>query len=249
MMAHPGHELVVHAWLQQEAPRVGVLTDGSTRDMPSRLDSTRKLLDQAGSSVSALFGRHTDAALYERILDHDADLFVGLARDVSKEIVAERIDRVVGDCIEGYNVVHDLFRVAINTGIALAERELSRPIENYEYPLFERPGPLFAGADPGPSIVLTQQMRADKLAAARAYRALDREVKATIERHGVEAFATEWLRPVSEAPGDYVLTEMPPVYERFGEFLVRSGEFEHVIRYEEHMLPITEALGDLAEHG
>jgi hypothetical protein len=248
MMAHPGHELVVHAWLQQAAPRVGVLTDGSTREMPSRLDSTRKLLDQAGSPISALFGRHTDAALYERILDRDIDLFVGLAREVSKEIVAERIERVVGDCVEGYNVVHDLFRIAINAGIAIAERELSRPVQNYEYPLFERPGPRFAGDDPGPSIVLTEQMRADKLEAARAYKALDREVKATIERHGVDAYATEWLRPVRDAH-TYRLTEMPPVYERFGEFLVRTGEFDEVIRYREHMLPITDALADLAENG
>lgn len=37
MIAHPGHELLVHGWLEVAHPRVFVLTDGSGRCAQSRL--------------------------------------------------------------------------------------------------------------------------------------------------------------------------------------------------------------------
>lgn len=249
LMAHPGHELLVHGWLHREVPRVGVLTDGSTRQSNSRLESTQRLLERAGTPIGSLFGRHTDASLYERILDRDADLFTQLAREVSKEMVAEQIECVVGDAVEGYNAVHDLFRQVINTGVAIAERETGRAIENYEFALFNRPGPHREGEATGRELLLTGEAREQKFAAARSYAALDREVQVCLDRYGMEAYATEWLRPVQEAPGQYRVAENPPVYERFAEHLRSRGEFEHVIRYEQHLLPIATALGDVARHG
>jgi len=44
IIAHPGHELRVHYWLEQAKPAVCVLTDGSGRTQKSRLDSTTGVL-------------------------------------------------------------------------------------------------------------------------------------------------------------------------------------------------------------
>src|SRR5262245_41002456 len=44
LFAHPGHELRVHHFLEQAAPTVAVLTDGSGSTGQPRLDESRELL-------------------------------------------------------------------------------------------------------------------------------------------------------------------------------------------------------------
>jgi hypothetical protein len=44
IIAHPGHEIRVHGWLERAKPVVYVLTDGSGRSGQSRLASTARLL-------------------------------------------------------------------------------------------------------------------------------------------------------------------------------------------------------------
>ena len=106
VIGHPGHELMVHGWLETTQPRVFVFTDGSGRSNRSRLGSTTTVLNQAGAKGSEIYGRLTDAEAYEAILNHDFDLFLGLARELCEAFAAERIDCVAGDAFEGYNPVH-----------------------------------------------------------------------------------------------------------------------------------------------
>src|SRR5262245_66403039 len=80
LVAHPGHELLLHGWLHAERPRVFVLTDGSGRDGASRLDATSRLLEQASAACGAVYGRYPDRVVYEALLDGDTALFVGLAK-------------------------------------------------------------------------------------------------------------------------------------------------------------------------
>ncbi|HXK25826.1 MAG TPA: hypothetical protein VMS55_24370, partial [Myxococcota bacterium] len=84
--------------------------------------------------------------------------------------------------------------------------------------------------------------RAAKRAAALAYTELDREVRFSIERYGETSYTTEWLRRSDAQPGEYDLRDDAPVYERYGEFLARSGQVERPIRYREHLLPVADAL-------
>jgi hypothetical protein len=44
MIAHPGHELRVHHWIERTRPLVFVLTDGSGHTGVSRLASTTAVL-------------------------------------------------------------------------------------------------------------------------------------------------------------------------------------------------------------
>src|SRR4051794_29308473 len=49
VVAHPGHELRVHGWIEAVRPLVHVLTDGSGSSGRSRLESTRRVLGPTGA--------------------------------------------------------------------------------------------------------------------------------------------------------------------------------------------------------
>src|SRR5437660_1178518 len=67
-IAHPGHELLVHGWVELVKPSVFVLTDGSGRTNQSRLESTTAILNQTGAKRGRIYGRLTDRASYSAIL-------------------------------------------------------------------------------------------------------------------------------------------------------------------------------------
>jgi hypothetical protein len=242
-VSHPGHELLVHGWLTRLAPRVFVLTDGSGRSSTPRLDLTTALLARAGITTGGLYGRHTDAEVYEWILDGRVERFVALAGELAKAFSSEGIDLVVGDAAEGFNPIHDAFRLTLNCAVALARKEGKRAIANLDFPLFGRPGP---GGGEGLEIELDESERAAKRLEAASYSALEREVEWSLEQYGRHAFDREWLRPVLHAPGEYPLAEAPPIYERYGEHLLRTGELTRVIRGDRHVVPIARALGEAA---
>ena len=235
-IAHPGHELLVHAWLNRVVPRVVVLTDGSGREGKPRIDRTTALLQRAGVASGGLYGRHPDATIYDWILDGRSDAFVGLARELAKDLTSENVDVIVGDAAEGYNPIHDAFRLTLNAAVALARRE--RSIESYDFALF-CPSPKSSDSV---AIELHDAERSAKWREAGSYTELDREVEWSLKQHGRSAFECEWLRPVREEPGEYVVSENPPIYERYGEHLAKTGALSRVIRFEEHLLPIAEAL-------
>lgn len=243
-VAHPGHELLVHAWLCRVAPRVFVLTDGSGRSGESRLGTTTTLLRRAGVESGGLYGRHSDAQIYEAILDGRTDLFVGLARELAKEIAAEGVEIVVGDAAEGYNPIHDAFRLTLNAAVELARSQDARAIESYDFPLFLPPGP--GDSRQAVPLRLEASERDAKRREADSYVELEREVEWSLEQHGRHAFDCEWLRPVNQAAGAYPLPDSPPIYERYGDHLARMGELDRVIRKEEHLLPIARALREAA---
>src|SRR5919202_2920039 len=103
VIAHPGHELCLYGWLKSARPRVFVLTDGSGHSGKSRIERTTNILKEVGACVGSFYGRFSDAAIYEAILNHQFDLFVGLAQELAAQIINERIECVVGDAREGYN--------------------------------------------------------------------------------------------------------------------------------------------------
>src|SRR5215470_17044860 len=114
VVAHPGHELRVHGWLEAARPRVCVLTDGSGHGDQSRLEHTSRLLDRAGAETTRLYGRFTDRAIYDAILDGDAAMLGTLVDEVAASLADGTVTYVVGDAAEGYNPSHDLCRLLIN---------------------------------------------------------------------------------------------------------------------------------------
>src|SRR5205809_6166035 len=70
-VAHPGHELSVHGWLERARPEVFVLTDGSGGEGSARSASTARVLAACGASAGSIFGRFRDTDLYRALLESD----------------------------------------------------------------------------------------------------------------------------------------------------------------------------------
>jgi len=268
VVAHPGHEIRLHGWLEQTRPLVLILTDGTGRNSPSRIASAAHYLDSINVPVGALFGRSTDQTIYEALLRHDFQLFSALVDELADVFVRERVNFVVGDATEGYNTTHDAFRLVRDAAIRLAERKRGQVIADYDFPVVGLP------ADCPPSLRaraiwlnLSDEMFARKLAAARRYYpALVAEVTdafartsdgplrrfldlsdqgaTTDEQHGLELFRVEVLRPClrSMRATPSASPTARPFYELHGEQQAVAGHYRQVIRYGEHIRPLAAAL-------
>jgi hypothetical protein len=72
--------------------------------------------------------------------------------------------------------------------------------------------------------------------------ALKEKMREMIDGVPLDAFRIECLRPIDNLSGTHWTTDERPFYELYGEKLVAAGRYDKVIRYEEHMLPLAEAL-------
>ncbi|HEY6366924.1 MAG TPA: hypothetical protein VI585_19260 [Candidatus Binatia bacterium] len=242
VIAHPGHELRVHRWLEVARPLVFVLTDGSGRSGLSRLNSTTKILSQAGAQVGSIFGRFTDAETYTAILQTDFGRFTDVAIELAENFRQKGVEYVAGDASEGYNPAHDLCRLVLNAAVKLVNRHTGKHLRNFDFPLTGRP-------DNCHHKLLKDAIRLDlddsafarKVTIAQSYPELLQEVASTVSENGIDAFRRECLRPVCELEERYIL-EGRPFYERYGERQVAAGVYSKVLRYRQHMFPLAEAL-------
>ncbi|NBW96707.1 MAG: hypothetical protein EBR28_08230 [Planctomycetia bacterium] len=247
IVAHPGHELRIHHWLELARPSVFILTDGSGSVGRSRVPSTLRVLEAAGARCGDVRGRFTDAELYDLLLQGSCRPLVEVAGVIADAIVGEGIHYVVHDAVEGYNPGHDLCWHLAAAAVALAEKRSGRPITRYDFLLTGRPDECPDVPDGAAIRVrLDEGALARKLAAAAAYPELKGELDAALERSGSAAFATEVLRP---APGveDHLKDDgAVPFYERHGESRRASGRYREVVRRREHVLPLAESLRNSA---
>lgn len=263
VVAHPGHELCVHGWLETARPTVFLMTDGSGRSGKSRVESTTKVIAAAGARPGSIYGRFPDSAIYRALLGRDESLFLRCAEELAEALVRERIDYVVGDSVEGYNPVHDACRLVINAAVELANRGGGR-VENFDFALIGRqdayPAELHEEAL---WLRLDDEAFERKLSAMRAYPELAEEVHAGLDGARLnilrtygdlfedlkpvlkglseEAFRIECLRPVGRANDDPDFSKRTPFYERYAEKLVEQGLYDSVIRYRDHIRPLADA--------
>ncbi len=243
VVAHPGHELRVHGWLEVVGPSVFVLTDGSGRSGQSRLGSTTRCLARAGAELGSIYGRLTDLALYAAILNHNFNLFIRLADELADALVRGRIRYVAGDADEGYNPAHDVCRLIIGAAVEMANRAVGHRIANFDFVVTGRPDTCPEELRPQAIwLELDESAFARKAAAARGFPELAAQVDDTLREIGVEAFRVECLRPVDNRAGYGGPPEQPPFYERYGEQQVAAGHYERVLRYRGHVVPLAEAL-------
>jgi hypothetical protein len=246
VVGHPGHELLVHGLLEAERPVVFVLTDGSGRSNQSRLDATKGIVEQTGTTCGNIFGRLTDRAAYAAIMNYDVDLFLDLSRELSDAFVADGIDWVAGDASEGYNPVHDVCRLIINAAVKIAGEQSGSAITNLEFALVnERSG--LCNEPHANSIwrLLDDEAFARKMSAAKDYVELAGEVSAALARASSDCFRIECLHAASESVnGD---GNAIPFYEQYGEAQVAAGHYDQVLRYRQHVLPIAAALERCAD--
>ena len=242
VIAHPGHELRVYHWLEQDRPVVFVLTSGSGRSDQSRLESTTKLLEQVDARPGRVFGRFSDGEIYQSILRRDISLFIQIIEDLVESAAGEQIDFMAGDAIEGYNPAHDICRLVINAAVEILRRRHNYSLANFDFLLVGPPDACPSHLRNGAYwLHLNDKDFKRKLHAARDYPELWPEVADALRDNDPQAFRVECLRPVHDSMHRYRL-EDPPFYERHGEKRVATGFYREVLRYREHMLPLAEAI-------
>jgi hypothetical protein len=243
IVAHPGHELRVHGWLEAARPLVCVLTDGSGSGGEGRIESTSALLNRTVSRRGSVYGRMTDREVYAAILDGQSHVFRELANELAEMLERTDADCVVGDAVEGYNPSHDVCRLAINAAIRIATKRSGRRIANFDFLLVGAPsGCPESIRDEAYWLHLDDDALARKLAAADRYPELSGEVTAALEKWGTAPFRTECIRPV-DAYDRYVWpVDEKPFYESYGEKRVAEGVYSRVLRFRDHVMPIADAL-------
>jgi hypothetical protein len=270
VIAHPGHELRVHGWLETARPDVWVITDGSGRSNQSRIDSTTRVLEATGAVAGPVYGEFSDADLYNAVLGFDHCRFTKLVDQLAVALMRDRVDFITGDAEEGYNPAHDICRLIINAAVKLANSKSASQIANYDFTLVSSPGRCSDELrNHSLWLNLGDASFARKLSAARNYPELQAEVEAALHGSGdlrfgkhtdlaqrarsnfgvTEAnnFRVECLRPVNHHSTSAMWGGDTPFYEIYGERQVKSGHYNHVLRYREHMLPLAAALDSHVE--
>lgn len=269
VVAHPGHEVRIHGFVERERPRVFVLTDGSGRMGSSRIGATARYLEKFGARRGAVFGRFADSEVYRRVLARDFGTFVSLAEELAESFASEGTCKVVGDATEGYNSTHDITRLVTNAAVEMASRARRATIANYDFPVVRRPDHCPARLrERSVWLRLDDAAFARKLAAAFEFfpelaaevrddlrgRGDERVVEhfdlecdehAATDLSGLEMFRVECLRPVSRSEPSF--EGRVPFYELQGEIRVAAGVYERVIRYSEHLRPLADALAESVE--
>lgn len=273
IIAHPGHEIRLHGWLELTRPRVFILTDGSGRAAGSRLDATTAYLAQCGveRTHGDFYGRFTDREVYVALLARDFTFFLRRADELSECLLRDGIGYVSGDATEGYNSTHDACRLLINTAVEMASRAGNRPIANFDFPIVNRPD--YCPAEhrarmirleldddqfqrkissarkyyPELAAEVENTFKGDRQGALKDYLALDERERREHARAGFEMFRVECLRPIFPEDARAVFSSPRPFYEAHAERLVAAGHYQKVIRYREHLLPLSNALREHVE--
>jgi len=241
VVAHPGHELVIHHYLERHRPLYFCLTDGSGGTGQSRIASTSRLLHGVGASRGPIYGRFSDKEVYRILLDGRLDVFVDLVNELAVNLIDADIECVAGDAMEGFNPAHDLCRALVDSAADIVRARTGRVLQNYEFAVHGDPV-----ADPADALIrleLDERALERKIDAAMAYREVIGEVHDALDRFGRQAFAVECLRSSSASAMLEQFEITPPAYESIGESRVSEGRYREVVRYREHVLPVISALG------
>lgn len=243
IVAHPGHELRIHGWLERFRPLVFVLTDGSGRTGKSRIASTRKVLENIHATPGPIFGRFSDIEFYEALLRGDLSRFFALARELSLHLMQANIRWIIGDRAEGYNPSHDVCRLLIDAAVA----QIQPAVNNLEFPLVAAPNSDFCADTQGSfSLALTPEEYERKLEAARNYPELASEFVQAVERLGAASFHQEYFSPSN--PDAFISgAASRPWYDEYGQSHVKAGFYKQALTFREHISPLYRALKSSAK--
>jgi hypothetical protein len=240
LIAHPGHELRVHHWLEKVRPLVLVLTRGDGHARESRLASTTRVLERAGARIGDVYGRWRDRDVYDALMQRSTSSVTSALDDITRELIAADIDIVVADAEERYNPSHDLCRYLAAAAVERIRASTGRTVLDLEFPLVGPPVSLHRPDDEAAVVLaLDEDALTRKLEAASHYPELADEVSHAVSRFGRRAFGVECLTTARISP--LVSTDVP-YYETYGAAQVAAGRYQEVLTYEFHVRPMRAAL-------
>lgn len=236
IIAHPGHELLIYKWLKNNPCRVYIFSDGSGSANEARIHKSIELLNNIGSVKSDSIESIPDKALYQKVLNKESDFFINIAERIYSELILTNVDIIIGDRMEGFNPIHDICRMLINS---VAARLDKKNLKNYSFSLEN----LSSESEAFESIILSDEEFEEKLNAANNYHELDSESVRLRSKFQDEVFKTEKLlleKPENLDESSYV----NPYYESFGKRQIEKGVYKDLITYKDHLFPIYTALKD-----
>jgi hypothetical protein len=231
IVAHPGHELLLHHWLERARPIVCALTDGSGSRANDRCGRSKAIIQRAGAQVGPVFGVRTDRAWYSAILAGDRRPFDTVAACIASVCRAQQVTQIVADPVEHFNPMHDLCG-CLAQSVAM-QLQGSDAIELLTYPI-ERPEMLRASAVQ--TFALDDAALQRKLSAAADYYELTPEVER--RRGAIESLAVERLFPVDIRGVWPTRPHEEPLYEGIGRSRIDRGTYTELITYEKHVRPL-----------
>ena len=248
VVAHPGHELRVLHWLEACQPTVFVLTDGSGRLGKSRLNSTSRVLARARASHGTIYGRYSDRAIYQAVLNTNTSLFSRLTDELADALIHDEIEFVLGDAAEGEYMVHDLWREVRLAAVQRASSVLGYEMAHFEFPVDMHPLSCPKGVESAAIYFrLNERDFLKKQSAVQTYPEIHQFALAAYQEFGQNAFRNEQLFPVTDKSLFQPDMHQPPPYELHGEKLVAAGCYPQVVRYRDHLRPIMRSLQRLSK--
>lgn len=228
---HPGHELRLFGWMEQQRPTVFLMTDGSGGGA-IRTSHSREAVERAGARPGAAFGLAPDSDWYAAILNADLTLFDSMVDTIVETAIAEGTTLIVSDAVDGYNPMHDLCE-AVAAAAVNTLRSQGRPVTH----LVAR---AVAGGDPSDiaaEVRLDHEAQSRKQAAIDAHAPLAEEVRRLMEEEPT-ALAIERLRSPAFAGN----ADWSPGWERIGAARVAASKYSQRIEYARHVRPLALAL-------
>lgn len=238
VVAHPGHELRLSAWVRRTRPAVFIIARGSRSGRSeARINASRAVVETLGGTAGEPFGAACDIELYASVMARDPAPFLVLTdalRDAFRGVAT-----VVADGWQNYNPVHDLTHLIARVAAAEAGAQfLSFPVVLGD--LAHAPsGPVAEAVD------LSTDERAEKDALIARYPEIAEDVAGLTAAAGEAAFDRETLHRAPPT-ADLLPIGAPPWYETWGEGRVAAGVYAECLRWS-HMAPIVAALTDRLE--
>jgi hypothetical protein len=127
IIAHPGHELRLFAWMERERPLVFILSDGSGGAQSSRLDYAVAAIRAAGATLIEGSGQRSDREWYAAILASDVSAFTQAADAITAAALTMHAPLIVSDAADGYNPLHDLCQALAGAVVARLARHSEAP--------------------------------------------------------------------------------------------------------------------------
>lgn len=241
VVAHPGHELLAFGFLTRYRPLMHIFTDGSGIGNSPRVGASARILRELDVPRADVFGAMPDTAIYEAVLDGRADIFVELRDRLVASFLEHDIDFVLADAAEGFSPSHDLCRYIVDAAAAIVKSE--RPRVGIQAVGLKSTHWVVAEPEVHDERCLHYRLSDDlfraKLATANLQVDLTNEIQSAIGALGEDHFRRECFRVVGLPK--LGLGEKPH-YERVGEMRAARGDFPRVLRFDEHVRPIAEAL-------
>lgn len=201
--------------------------------------------------------------VYSALLNGKIELFEFYTKSMANHLIRKKIDFLVTDAMEGYNVSHEICTIMSETAVKMVKRLTGKKIMLYDYAVSE-PADKELNDDCICIELDDEAVQRKKEAIMRYPPSILLELKASLSRDVKEVarlkeiptdpseaskfltelpnevFNKEYIRPIAEKFGRQENSK--PFYETYGEKLVADGVYEEYISYDKHILPMKRKL-------